>query len=161
LRPDRDVPDPDAGGALRNARLLALALAVLALLWAAVRAFAIRRRGFAPFTLAARKLRRHATSRDDPESVRSAYRVLHDAFNQVAGRAVFASQREMFLADHPHFAAEAGAVRAFFDRSEKAFFGAPAPESRPGAAGGEARGSEIRWLYRFARRLARLEQPGR
>jgi len=161
LRPDRDVPDPDAGGALRNARLLAVALAVLTLVWAAVRAFATRRRGFAPFTLAARKLRRQITSRDDPEAVRNAYRVLHDAFNQAAGRAVFASQKEKFLADHPRFSAEAGSVGAFFDRSEKAFFGAPVPEHGSGTAGPEPGGSEIRWLYRFARRLARIEQPGR
>jgi len=161
LRPDRDVPDPDAAGALRNARLLAVALAVLALLWAAVRAFAMRRRGFAPFTLAARKLRRRATGPADPESVRSAYRVLHDAFNLVAGQAVFASQKEKFLSDHPRFAAEANAVRVFFERSEKAFFSTPSPAQGSGAAGGEASGAEIRWLYRFALRLARIEQPGR
>jgi hypothetical protein len=77
---------------------------------------------------------------------------------------VFASQTEKFLAEHPRFGAEAATVREFFDRSERAFFGVPAgsrDRSRAGAPDVGNGESEVGWLYRSARRLARIEQPGR
>ncbi|MBA3480138.1 MAG: hypothetical protein H0T52_17325, partial [Lautropia sp.] len=144
-------------------------LAGLALLWVSLRAFARRRRGFAPFGVAAGRLRRLMRARarigSDPEGghdvARQAYRILHDAFNEAAGRAIFASQKERFLAAHPRFAPEAGDVRAFFERSEQAFFavssGGRAAAPQPPAAQGE----DLAWLSDLARRLARLEQPGR
>jgi hypothetical protein len=74
---------------------------------------------------------------------------MHEAFNDAAGQAVFSSQRERFLAEHPQFAGEADGVRAFFDRSDALFFG------------GRAGGTEMAWLVELARRLARRERPGR
>jgi mxaA protein len=154
LRPDRDVPDPDARQALRRARMLAAALAVLALLWAAVRGFAMRRRGFAPFAVAAKRLRRLPRLESGPDAARRGYRILHDAFNEAAGQAVFASHKERFLATHPRFAAEADAVRAFFG---------PTSTEQPVAegAGPHRAGDDVAWLADLARRLARIEQPGR
>lgn len=153
LRPDRDAPEPRAGEALRRARQLAAALVVLGVLWLGLRMIALRRRGYAPFGMAARRLRRLAresgTGAVDATVVRSAFRIMHDAFNEAAGQAVFSSQREDFLARHPRFAAEASAVRAFFERSDAVFFG------------GHAAGTDVAWLVGLARRLARIEQPGR
>jgi hypothetical protein len=96
--------------------------------------------------------------------VASAYRILHEAFNEAAGRAIFSAQRERFLAEHAHLAAEADAVRAFFDRSDALFFGGP---TGGGTAGGRqasevggADGHDIAWLAALARRLAVLERQG-
>jgi mxaA protein len=106
--------------------------------------------------LAARKLRGLARSgRDDPEVMRTALRVMHDAFNDTAGRAVFASHRELFLASHPQFAPEAAAVRSFFDRSNQVFF------ARAHAGDDGVRGPNgLAELSELARSLARLEHPG-
>ena len=165
LRPDRDVPEPRAGEALRRAASLAAALVALALLWLAVRRFARRRLGFAPFANAAARLRAMARGKaareGDPEATRRAFRIMHDAFNEAAGQAVFASQAERFLAAHPRLAAEALAVRTFFERSDEIFFVAPHGEPmrvQPAAPGGRA---GFIWLLELARRLAALERPGR
>ncbi len=171
LRPDRDVPAPAPREALLRAGWLAVALAVLALLWAGLRMVALRRPGYAPFENAARKLRRLARGRRDAAAeqvVGAGFRIMHEAFNQAAGQAVFSSQRDRFLAGHPQFAGEATRVRAFFDRSDAFFFGARtgtaagrgAGGAPGGTAGGAALGDDPTWLADLARRLARLEQPG-
>ncbi|HZH05797.1 MAG TPA: hypothetical protein VEY69_03895 [Lautropia sp.] len=160
LRPDRDVPEPQAEEALRKAWVLGAVLAALALAWSAVRGVAMRRRGFAPFAVAARRLRRLRSSRGDPEVVRQAYRILHEAFNEAAGEAVFASKKEGFIARHPRFAAEARTVRAFFDRSENAFFNLAPAQAPADSADGQRAGAEVAWLTDAAKRLARIERPG-
>ena len=169
LRPDRDVPLPRPEQALHRAAGLAVVLVALALLWLGLRTLALRRRGYAPFTVASRKLRRMARGRRagaPAQAVQAAYRVLHEALNEVAGQAVFSAQRDRFIAEHPHLAAEAGGVRAFFDRSDALFFGGRA---RPGVGGapfddvkaGEAAGrGEIDWLAELAGRLAGHERQG-
>lgn len=161
LRPDRDVPAPKAGEALQRAWVLAAVLAALALSWSAVRGFAMRQRGFAPFAVAARRLRRLGRSPGDPDVVRQGYRILHEAFNEAAGEAVFASKKEGFLSRHPRFAAEAKTVRAFFDRSENAFFNvAPAQQEPAVSPGRQGADVEVAWLADAAKRLARIERAG-
>ena len=94
LRPDRDVPAPAPREALLRAGWLAVALAVLALLWAGLRMVALRRPGYAPFENAARKLRRLARGRRDAAAeqvVGAGFRIMHEAFNQAAGQAVFSA----------------------------------------------------------------------
>ncbi len=169
LRPDRDVPPPRPERALQRAAWLAAALLALALLWLGLRALALRRRGYAPFAAAARKLgrmKRAGRGGAPAQAVEGAYRVMHEAFNEVAGCAVFSAQRDRFIAEHPHLAAEAGGVRAFFDRSDALFFGGRA---RAGAVAtvavdaraGEAAGrDDIAWLAGLARRLAGRERQG-
>jgi mxaA protein len=166
LRPDRDVPAPGAQEALQRAGWLAAALAVLALLWAGLRMMALRRPGYAPFAAAARKLRRLARAGRGAapgQVVGSGFRIMHEAFNQAAGQAVFSAQRDRFLAEHPQFAGEAARVRAFFDRSDVLFFGArtgTADKGAGGTAGGDVSADDTNWLADLASRLARLEQPG-
>lgn len=172
LRPDHDVPLPDTAGALRRAGWLAAALTGLALLWWTLRSYAVRRRGFAPFGLAAARLRRLSRrGSKDPDALRTAFRIMHEAFNETAGRAVFAAHREGFLADHARFSPESAAVLSFFERSNQVFFdvqsargaGAVRPQrlvngQAPADLGGLA---DMNALVDLAKRLARLERPGR
>ena len=173
LRPDRDVPDPRPEQALQRAAWLAAALALLALLWLGLRTFALQRRGFAPFTVASRRLRRLARAGRGatPATIRgSAFRIMHEAFNEAGGQAIFSSQRDRFLAEHPQFAGEAVGVRAFFDRSDALFFGTRAaggvagglPHDGTSSAGRDdgPGGGDLAWLASLASRLARLEQAG-
>ncbi len=51
-------------------------------------------------------------------------RLLHQAFNQTAGRTVIAPALEEFFAQHPRFAALGGRIHAFFAESQRAFFAA-------------------------------------
>jgi mxaA protein len=166
LRPDRDAPDPQAREARQRAQLAAALLAGLGLLWFGIRFLAMRRRGFAPFGVAAKRLRRLARRRQagqaDPDTAREAYRIMHEAFNEAAGQAVFASQKDRFLATHPRFAPAAGEVRAFFERSEEAFFAVSATgRSRNAEPARQQDPAELEWLAGVARRLGRLERPGR
>ena len=168
LRPDRDVPPPRPAQALQRAASLAVALVTLALLWLGLRTLALRRRGYAPFTVAARKLRRLARGRraaTPAAAVEAAYRIMHEAFNEAAGRPVFSAQRDRFIAEHPHLATEAGGVRAFFERSDALFFGgrtrvgtgAALAAANAGQAGGS---DDLAWLAELARRLAGRERQG-
>jgi len=172
LRPDRDAPDPRPEQALRRAAWLAAALALLALLWLGLRTAALHRRGYAPFTVASRRLRRLArTGRGAaPATVMgSAFRIMHEAFNEAAGQAIFSSQRDRFIAEHPQFAGEAAGVRAFFDRSDALFFGRRAagggacggmPHNGTSGAAHEEGADDLAWVAELARRLARLERAG-
>lgn len=165
LRPDRDVPRPQPGRPLRRAQLLAAILAGLGLAWLALRTFALHRRGFAPFAVAAGKLRRLArAANQDPQALPLAFRIMHEAVNETAGRAVFDSQREEFLADHPQFAPEAAELRAFFDRSGRLFYGsrsqgrASQTRDSQGTVAEHAGAADFACLSQLARRLARLER---
>jgi mxaA protein len=69
---------------------------------------------------------------------REACRALHAAFNQTAGRTLFAEGIDAFVAQAPRFAALKGDIQAFFQRSQATFFaGAPAIQAE--------------WLLAFAR----------
>ena len=89
-----------------------------------------------PFTQAFRAVQVHAASDE-----REACRALHAAFNQTAGRTVFAEAVDGFVAQAPRFAGLKDDIQTFFKRSQATFFAeAPAtPAIQP------------EWLLAFAR----------
>jgi mxaA protein len=98
-----------------------------------------------PFGRAYRALRRQESAPAGAASWSEACRVLHAAFNQTAGRVVFADGVDRFVAQAPRFADLREDIRSFFDRSQAGFFaGAPALPPADATA-------EQRWLLHFAR----------
>ncbi|MDH5541160.1 MAG: hypothetical protein OEY03_17310 [Rhizobacter sp.] len=89
-----------------------------------------------PFSQAFAMVRAHATA-DWP----LACRALHAAFDQTAGRTVFADSIDTFVAQAPRFAALQDDIGRFFAGSQAAFFGAEARSRAPPSA----------WLVGFAR----------
>lgn len=79
---------------------------------------------------------------------REACRALHAAFNQTAGRTVFAEAIDAFVEQAPRFAALKGDIRTFFVRSEAAFFADPAAAHAPPRD----------WLLAFARACRDVER---
>jgi mxaA protein len=63
-----------------------------------------------------------------PAEVRKALLTLHQAFNQVYGRNLFADDVDSFLAKHPGFARMRSEIADFFERSNKSLFTANAYE---------------------------------
>jgi mxaA protein len=98
-----------------------------------------------PFGRAYRALRRQESSRDGAVSWSAACRALHAAFNETAGRVVFADEVDRFVAQAPRFADLREDIRSFFDRSQAGFFGGAAPRPPADAM------AERRWLLQFAR----------
>lgn len=97
-----------------------------------------------PFTRAYRRLR---AVRKAPASARNwqdACRAIHAAFNETAGQVVFADTVDGFVRRMPRFAPLREDIRAFFMRSQAAFFhtGSPAAAIADGAEEGGDRSSE-------------------
>lgn len=88
--------------------------------------------GRGPFALARRDLRRLARSADESVN-REAIRRVHRAFDQTAGRALFAAEVPAFLREHPRFAPLATEIERFFELSRREFFAGSAadPELLP------------------------------
>ena len=152
LRPDAPPPPADTRR-LRAVVSVALAVAAGIGAWLAVIHFGLpwwsRRRR--PFGLAWRELqswKRRGQLRDDAESLRTAVRRLHAALDATAGRALFASAVDDFLAVHPRYAPLRGELLRFFESSRSAFFSStPAPAD-----------TEMRWLLDLARSLRDAER---
>ena len=89
-----------------------------------------------PFTQAFRVVQAHSEA-----DGREACRALHAAFNQTAGRTVFAEAVEGFVVQAPRFAGLKGDIQNFFVRSQAAFFAGASP----------AEGPQRDWLLAFAR----------
>lgn len=106
-----------------------------------------------------------AGARATDSEVREACRALHAAFDQTAGRTLFADAVDGFVAQVPRFAALQGDIRTFFSRSRATFFGgvetvSPSPSpplSRSARAPAAdtpsvpAQGLQVDWLIAFAR----------
>lgn len=75
-----------------------------------------------PFAHAHKKLRAFATAGSDAESYALALRSLHHAFNQTAGRAVFADGLSDFFLSRPQFRPLQAPIEDFFARSQNTFF---------------------------------------
>lgn len=123
-------PIPTAPHVWRLA-LIGAGLGVLALLWAylyGVLPFLGRNRG--PFARAYRRLRDCARRPPGPERDRATLRVLHRAFDQSAGRALFGEDLDRFFRDHPRFEPAREAIEALFETSRGVFF----DPHRPGPA---------------------------
>jgi mxaA protein len=144
LRPDiapplRDTaPERAVLGACTAAALLLAAY--LALVYWGLPWWGRRRR---PFTQAFKVVQAH-TEADG----REACRALHAAFNQTAGRTVFAEAIDVFVEQAPRFAALKGDIQTFFVRSEAAFFADPAAAQVPARE----------WLLAFARACRDVER---
>lgn len=65
----------------------------------------------------------------NPNDVRKGLLYLHQAFNQVYGRNLFADNIEVFLEAHPAFARLRAEITDFFERSNKSLFTASAYDS--------------------------------
>jgi mxaA protein len=137
-RPDQPPPLFDTTAArwrqLAYAGLAALLLACLAFVYLWLPWWSPRRR---PFGLAWRSVR-HLGGRPPAAQRQEAFRRLHGALNQTAGRVVFESDIGAFVAEHPQFAGLRQELANFFQRSREQFF-----------AGTAEAGDEGDWLRRF------------
>ena len=91
-----------------------------------------------PFAQAFKVVQAQAEERD-------ACRALHAAFNQTAGRAVFAEAIDAFLVQTPRFAGLKDDIRTFFARSQATFFADAERASSPPPS------TQANWLLAFAR----------
>jgi mxaA protein len=152
-----DEMQPDAAPPLLpvatiETRLIAYATAAAAiLLFLACRMWGIpfieASRG--PFARAASDVKRLARTPGDTAN-REAIRRIHRAFDETAGRAVFADEVPEFLSHHPGYAALAPDIGRFFDLSRQEFF-----------AGRTVEPSILSWLAGFCRECRAVERGSR
>ncbi len=80
------------------------------------------RRSHGPFARAHRRLKSlERRPYGDPEK-RAAYRYLHAAFNETAGRVVFADDLDSFFAEQPRFRGLRASIESFYFESRRLFF---------------------------------------
>ncbi len=75
---------------------------------------------------------------------------LHEAFNVVAGKSVFAQSLSAFFVQQPHYAEQRSEIEAFFAMSRAQFFGQSEQLGQDDA-------ERLQWVSALAKRLARLE----
>lgn len=122
MRPDQPPP-PIPNTAHRILFMFFLSVLILALLYMGYLRFGLPWQAPRPFAWAYRDLRRLAKRTDGEESFRAALRRVHRAFDQTAGRPLFAEQLEAFFAEHPRFAQIQSTTEKFFELSRSEFFG--------------------------------------
>jgi mxaA protein len=151
LRPDR--PPPTMPVRPHVYRLIALAAGLVTVLlylahaWWGLPLFARRKR---PFARAFRDLRRLARKPFSETRYRDALRRLHRAFNQTAGRTLFADNLDLFFSHHPEFAGLRTPIEALFMQSRQAFY-----QPRQGLAADAGSLGELVQLCRRCRALER------
>lgn len=157
LQPDRR-PSPLAV----QARQSRLAWTVAALL--VVLSFAAWRRGWMsfaarvnlPFAKAVRELRQLPGAPGAPARDAAGLKIVHEALNRTAGRAVFAHNLDDFLAAHPEYAGLREQFARLFAASGAVFFAGPAAATR---SGGDSQ--TLLHLCQACRRIERrVFQPG-
>lgn len=125
LRPDAAAllrTEPPLGRLMLWAALAALLLGYLAHVYVGDRWWARRQR---PFARAYRELARLDLAAG--ASLQQAFRRMHRAFDEAAGRATFAADAASFAGDGSRWAPLRADIAAFFERSRRTFFdGAPA-----------------------------------
>jgi mxaA protein len=150
LRPD--TPPPLREATLERGVLVACGLtgaglfAYLAWVYLGLPWWARRRR---PFALAFKRVS-SGRGADWPDSLRA----LHAAFDQTAGRTVFAASIDELLTQAPQFAPLRAEIEVFYAASQRAFFAANEPEAAPGAAASP----DAAWLKAFARSCRNAER---
>lgn len=147
-----EVQPPRIATAGIKARLAACALAAGAiLLFLAWRLWGIPflAAGRGPFARARREVRRLARGRGE-SAHREAIKRVHRAFDQTAGRALFAAELPAFLREHPRFAPLAADIERFFELSRREFFAGGAPDLEL-----------LPWLERFCTACRGLERGTR
>lgn len=150
LQPDR--PPAPLAVERRQTRLAWTGAALLALLSLAAwrhgeRALMARRN--LPFTRAVRRLRRLPSPGARADRV-AGLKIVHEAVNRTAGRAVFAHNLDAFLAAHPEFAGLQEDFERLFAASGREFFA--------DAAAGAPAGSDPPALLRLCRLCSRIER---
>lgn len=127
MRPDQPPPlIPETAHRIRL--MFFLTVLILALLYMVYLRFGLPWQAPRPFAWAYRDLRQLARRADGEEAFREALRRVHRAFNQTAGRPLFAEQLEAFFAEHPRFAQMQSTTVKFFELSRVEFFGIGAGE---------------------------------
>lgn len=159
----QDRPPPTLPVRERQRRLAWTGAAMLVLLL-----FAAWRRGFLsfadrgnrPFARAVRELKRLRPVPEAPAQYRAGLKVVHDAINRTAGRAVFAHNLDEFFASHPEFAPLRDDFDLLFAASSRAFFAHPAAGAR--AAGASPALLRLcRLCRRIERRSSEVRSPGK
>lgn len=105
--------------------------------------------GPGPFARAYRDLRSLGAA-GERDARRAAFQRVHRAFEETAGRAVFANDLPQFFAAHPRFNPVRDAIEAFYEASRREFFG-----EAPGAD------APIADLLALCRECRRRERGGR
>lgn len=119
-----------------------------------------------PFTRAYRRLRAGRKAPVSLQAWQDACRAIHAAFNETAGQVVFADTVDGFVSRAPRFAPLREDIRAFFARSQVAFFQGHSPHRNANAsnaegAGGPANSADVAerdWLLAFARACRNAER---
>jgi mxaA protein len=146
MRPEREVQPLDTHKYERRAmQALAVAAVLTGLLgaWLWWRKQRLARGPFARAAVAIASLK--------AEHVLHAMIALHEAFNGVAGRSVFAQSLASFFVQQPQYAGEKKEIEDFFSMSRAQFFGQAAAPVRPDA-------DQLEWIASLAKRLARIEK---
>lgn len=144
-----DAPPPSVPTAAIEARLLAYACAAAAiLLFLAYRLWGIpflaATRG--PFARASGEVKRLVRAGTEAGR-REAMRRIHRAFDETAGRAVFAQALPEFLARHPRYGPLGAEIERFFELTRLEFFA------------GRGTGADAgQWLAEFCRRCRSVER---
>jgi len=86
-------------------------------------------RGNLPFTKAARELKRLQPTSGAPAHYAAGLKIVHEAINRTAGRAVFAHNLDEFLAAHPAYAGLRTDFDQLFAASGRVFFAGAAPDT--------------------------------
>jgi mxaA protein len=151
LRPDSLPPLRDTARPMRHT-LLALALTLTALLWLLWRHDKppFRWAAAGPFTAAYRRLRGRQGRK---LSLTQSFAVAHHAFNQAAGRTVFASDVPVLLKLRPELVRLRPEIEAFYARSARVFF------AEASHAGGADDVAAIKSLLAACRALERGRKP--
>lgn len=88
-----------------------------------------------PFATAVRELKRAQSNPDAAARYPACLKIVHEAINRTAGRAVFAHNLDDFFASHPAFAPLRDDFEGLFAASGRVFFGNAAAEVPAGAPG--------------------------
>jgi mxaA protein len=150
MQPDV-APPPVPTDAIRKrlAGYAAAAAVVLLILAYAMWGIPFLERTRGPFARAIGEVKRLARARDEA-ATRKAIRRIHRAFDETAGRAVFASEVPSFLARHPRYASLGPEIARFFELSRQEFF-----------AGGARESGALPWLAGFCRECRNRERGSR
>ncbi len=123
LRPPRQPPPIPLAPRVARFALMAVIFGAALLYLSWVRwGLPLLARANQPFARAYRDLRRLRRRSFDESVYRQALRRLHGAFNETAGRALFAEQLEAFHSSHPRFGGLEQTIDRLFAESRSVFF---------------------------------------
>lgn len=129
---------------------LVTAIVIIALLLFLRPGFAGFRQRSHAFAAACRLLRRPRQAPPESTEFREALQTVHRAFNQTAGKTVFASRLDRFFEENPRFSPCRADTEKFFALSRQVFFGNPADI--------QLHECDLAWLKNLCRRYRKLER---